>query len=47
MECRRRSNVAVDVVVDVVVVVDVASLAGEKTTGKSGRLYCCHSNVYI
>ena len=39
MECRRRSNVAVDVVVDVVVVVDVASLAGEKTTRNSERFY--------
>jgi len=40
VECRRRSNVAVDVVVDVVVVVvDVASLAGEKTTRNSERFY--------
>jgi hypothetical protein len=28
------------VAVDVAVVVDVASLAGQKTTGKSGRFYC-------
>ena len=41
MECRRRSNVAVDVVADVVVVVvvDVASLASEKTTRNSERFY--------
>ena len=45
MKARRRRVRGVIVVVvvvdvDVAVVMDVASLAGEKTTRKSGRFYC-------